>query len=70
MSEFERELTALLNRFSQENDSNTPDFILAAFIADSLLAWTTACRAREDWYGVHHAPGKVGGTTGPARVVR
>ena len=48
---FEQELSALINRFSKENDSNTPDFILAKYILGSLLAYTDAVVSREEWYG-------------------
>lgn len=48
---FERELTSLLNRFCKENDSNTPDFILAEYIQHCLGAYNRAVTAREKWYG-------------------
>lgn len=48
---FEKELEALLNRFSQENGSDTPDFILAKYLNDCLTAWNHAVVAREKWYG-------------------
>lgn len=47
----ENELAALLNRYSAENRSDTPDFILAAFMLDCLAAWNVAFRQRETWYG-------------------
>ena len=48
---FEMELESLLNRFSQENGSNTPDFILAKYLNDCLTTWNQAIAAREKWYG-------------------
>src|SRR5688572_9527309 len=36
--DFVHELTKLLNQFSKENQSDTPDFILAQFMQDSLHA--------------------------------
>lgn len=36
--EFERELAALLNKYSKENESDTPDFILAKFLNNCLVA--------------------------------
>lgn len=51
MNEFELELRALLNRMSQENASNTPDFILAQYLSACLDAWNTATQQRETWYG-------------------
>lgn len=48
---FQSELTSLINRFSAENDSNTPDFILAQYMADALEAFNKATNLREKWYG-------------------
>lgn len=45
-STFEAELAGLLNRMSLENGSDTPDFILARFLGDCLLAWNGAVNAR------------------------
>jgi len=50
-SEFERELSAVLNRYSRENASNTPDFILAQYLIKCLEAFELTSRARETWYG-------------------
>jgi len=44
-------LAATLNRFSAENGSNTPDFLLAEFLLGCLVAWDAAIKARERWYG-------------------
>lgn len=46
----EQELAELLNRHSVENDSNTPDFILAEYLTDCLDAFGKATRARTKWY--------------------
>ena len=51
MSEFVRDLKNVANRHSQENASNTPDFILAQFLEACLAAWNTAVQQREGWYG-------------------
>ena len=53
MDTFERELAALLNRYSVENESNTPDFILAKYLQACLLAYAAAVGERERWYGVN-----------------
>ena len=45
------ELRSLINRTSQENASNTPDFILAQFLESCLAAWNTGVQQRETWYG-------------------
>jgi hypothetical protein len=44
-------LRAVLNRYSVENGSNTPDFILATYMLASLKAFETASLERERWYG-------------------
>ncbi len=46
-----RELTALLSLHSAENGSDTPDFILAAFLLDCLRAFDFCMERREAWYG-------------------
>jgi hypothetical protein len=51
MNEFERELQELLNRYSKENESQTPDYILAHYIKYSLKAFNQAVNLREEWYG-------------------
>ena len=48
---FEEELANLINRHSLGNKSNTPDFILAQYIAGCLLVFETAIQQRENWYG-------------------
>ena len=42
----------LINRNSRENDSNTPDFILAEFMMKCLDAFELASNRRECWFGV------------------
>ena len=44
-------LAALLNEFSEENESCTPDFILAEFLIGCLDAHSLATNRREVWYG-------------------
>jgi hypothetical protein len=51
LSEFEKELEALLNRYSKENESDTPDYVLAHYIKYSLKAFDQAVNLREEWYG-------------------
>ena len=50
MSAFLDDLRALLNRHSAESHSNTPDFILAAFLSNCLSAWGAGVNARDKWY--------------------
>jgi len=49
--EFRKDLAEVINRHSQENGSNTPDFILADYLCACLQAFNTASRDREKWYG-------------------
>ena len=51
LTSFEQELKHLLNKYSMENDSNTPDFILAEYMHTCLTSFNLATRAREHWYG-------------------
>lgn len=48
---FEGELCSLINRYSLENGSNTPDFILGLYLTQCLVSWNQAVKAREQWYG-------------------
>jgi len=47
---FEEEICSVINRYSQENLSNTPDFILAMYLMDAMNAFDTAVNRREEWY--------------------
>lgn len=49
--QFKQEIASAINRVSKENDSNTPDFVLADYVDDCLTAFAKASRAREKWYG-------------------
>ncbi len=51
LDKFEKEIEALINRFSLENGSNTPDFLLAEYLRRCLANWNITTRAREAWYG-------------------
>lgn len=48
---FERELERLINELAMEDGSDTPDFILAAYLLDCLDAFERATRLRGRWYG-------------------
>lgn len=58
-SKFTDELTALLNRHSRENASNTPDFILATYLNRCLDAFNQAVGERADWYGRMDSPASL-----------
>jgi len=51
MAEFQERLRHLLNSMSLENESNTPDFILAQYMLRCLDAFNCAVVRREAWYG-------------------
>ena len=53
------DISAVLNRHSAENASNTPDFILAQFLMGSLNAFEQASIHREQWYGKRLSIGGV-----------
>ena len=59
---FATELEALINRYSQENASNTPDFILAEYLLACLAAWNRGVVRRAEWYGRDFKPGSLDGT--------
>jgi hypothetical protein len=40
----------LLNSYSRENRSDTPDFILAQYLMDALEAFERATHRRTIWY--------------------
>lgn len=48
---FRDDLASTINRWSIENDSDTPDFMLADYVITSLQALAQAIDTREQWYG-------------------
>lgn len=50
-SEFEKELENLINKYSLESGSDTPDFILAEYLSKCIDVFNTTTRQRELWYG-------------------
>ena len=51
MKDFHTELTNLINCYSLENESNTPDWLLATYILQCLETFNFVVNAREKWYG-------------------
>ena len=51
MKTFRRELMELINRHSKENGSNTPDFILAEYLVESLKLYDKIVNMRNEWHG-------------------
>ena len=50
-SDLKKELSNLLNHYSAESGSNTPDFILAEYLFGALEAFYHAVTMRESWHG-------------------
>lgn len=48
---FYEELTSSLNKYSKENQSGTPDFILADYLMGCLEAFDKTMAARAQWRG-------------------
>lgn len=48
---FRKYLEFVINKTSKEAGSNTPDFILADYLAGCLENFDKATNAREEWYG-------------------
>jgi hypothetical protein len=49
--EFQKELESLINRYSLENGSDTPDFLLAQYLCCCLDNFNSLMRNRSKWYG-------------------
>lgn len=47
---FREALQNLINKYSLEGTSKTPDFILASFLENVLMDWNHALVARDKWY--------------------
>lgn len=49
-SEFEKELSQLINRYSLENETNVPDFIVANYLIRCLEAFRHTVQWTHNWY--------------------
>ena len=47
---FEEALENLINKYSKENQSNTPDYILAKYLSDCLDSYSSAIKSRDKWF--------------------
>lgn len=56
MTDFENELTKLINRHNMEGKSNTPDHLLAEYLVDCLYLFHRMVRLREIHYGREVGP--------------
>lgn len=50
MLAFREDIQRVINKHSKENESNTPDFILANYVQDCLYCYETAIIARDKWF--------------------
>jgi hypothetical protein len=50
---FEKKLEQLLNEYSKESGSDTPDFLLAEYLSDCLHNYNKTIRARDKWFGIY-----------------
>ena len=48
---FRKDLESLINHYSREYPSNTPDFILAEYLCGCLELFDKTMQDREKWYG-------------------
>ena len=46
------EMTDLINKYSMENGSNTPDSILANYMLESLFVFERAVKSRDQYYDI------------------
>ena len=67
---FVSELSSLLNRYSKENASGTPDFILANYLLWCLEGFNVTLAYREDWHGRTIGLGVAVGEPGKRTAVR
>lgn len=56
MDEFEKELEILINKYSIENYSNTPDYILAKWLCEQLDSFRNIMILRDAWHGNNSKP--------------
>lgn len=50
-SKLEEDVRKLLNAVSQEDKSNTPDYILAKLLMETLATFETLVNERDRWFG-------------------
>jgi hypothetical protein len=53
---FVKELEILINKYSKEGVSSTPDFILASYLNDCMNAYNKATVWKEKWYSTDGVP--------------
>ena len=68
-ADFRSDLESLINRHSQENGSNTPDFMLADYLVSCLRTFDEIVNRREQWYGRDAIPCDPPGVSTPVAQV-
>lgn len=53
---FKHDLAKLINIYSLEAVSNTPDFIIAEYLTNTLLEFDKLMQSRDNWYGHNQRP--------------
>ena len=65
MNTFRKDLQNLINSHSLENNSDTPDFILADYVSECLRTFDKMIRRREEWFGRVNSKGTSWHTKDP-----
>lgn len=50
---FEKKLEQLINEYSKEKGSDTPDFILAQYLSECLYNYNRTIKERDKWFGLN-----------------
>ena len=53
---FKHDLAKLINIYSLEAVFNTPDFIIAEYLTNTLLEFDKLMQSRDNWYGNNQRP--------------
>ena len=67
-SAFQDEIRNLINKYSKENGSDTPDFILAEYLVRCLDVFDWAVRHRTGWYRPETEYRYAEGASPPPRI--
>jgi hypothetical protein len=65
--EFQKELEQLINKYSMEVPSDTPDFILSDYLMSCLESFNRCSNRREEWYGRKEKPSPLYESLPPMR---
>lgn len=51
IEDIKRELAELINKYNLENESNTPDYIIAEYLYNCLENYNLITKLKDKWYG-------------------